>query len=184
MLRNTLRILALNTDSAASARKTPKVLPAFTPSRTPLKSSISVCHLLADYFEAIKKDFKKARKVYKSNCEDYNYAMSCFKYGNYVALGKGGGKADLAASMQYFDKACKGGDYRGCFQQGQMLITDLSTHGIQRDVKKVYRSRFAVFGSKGEFSGGSAHGASVRREVQPRLLPRFRYIHSRFEKGV
>lgn len=95
-----------------------------------------VCHLLADFLEAIKKDFKKARKIYKTNCEDHNFAKSCYKYGNYVALGKGGGKSDLASALPYFDRACKGNEYPACFQQGLILISDLSKHGIQKDVKK------------------------------------------------
>lgn len=32
---------------------------------------ITVCHLLGDYLESIKKDFDKASKVYRSNCDDY-----------------------------------------------------------------------------------------------------------------
>lgn len=51
--------------------------------------SFLVCHLLADYLEAIKKDFEKASKVYKSNCDDYSYGKSCLKYGHYSFLGKG-----------------------------------------------------------------------------------------------
>lgn len=48
-----------------------------------------VCHLLADFLEAIKKDFEKASKVYRSNCDDYKYGKSCLKYGHYSFLGKG-----------------------------------------------------------------------------------------------
>ena len=29
-------------------------------------------HLLVDYLESIKKDYNKAAKVYRSNCDDYN----------------------------------------------------------------------------------------------------------------
>lgn len=93
--------------------------------------------MLGDFLEAIKKDMKKARNVYKANCEDRNFAKSCYKYGNYVALGKGGGKGDLAAALPYFEKACNGNEFRACYQQGTMLIADLSVHGIKQDVKKV-----------------------------------------------
>lgn len=48
-----------------------------------------MCHLLADFLEAIKKDFEKASKVYKSNCDDYKYGKSCLKFGHYSFLGKG-----------------------------------------------------------------------------------------------
>lgn len=98
-----------------------------------------VCHLLGDFLEAVKKDFKKARKIYKANCDDRGYAKSCFKYGNYLALGKGEGKADVAGSLRYFDEACKGNEYRACFQQGILLVSDLSNFGVKRDVKKVLR---------------------------------------------
>lgn len=50
---------------------------------------VSVCHLLGDYLESIKKDFEKASKVYRSNCDDYGYGKSCLKFGHYSFLGKG-----------------------------------------------------------------------------------------------
>lgn len=53
------------------------------------KSCSSVCHLLGDYLESIKKDFEKASKVYRSNCDDYGYGKSCLKFGHYSFLGKG-----------------------------------------------------------------------------------------------
>lgn len=93
--------------------------------------------MLADFLEAIKKDYKKARKIYKANCEDRHFAKSCFKYGSYLAIGKGEEKPDVAGSLPYFDKACKGNEYRACFQQGLMLTTDLSNYGIKMDAKKV-----------------------------------------------
>ncbi|CAN8009898.1 unnamed protein product, partial [Ixodes pacificus] len=47
------------------------------------------CHRLADYLEAIKKEFDKALDVYRTNCDDNKYGKSCFKYGNYKLIGKG-----------------------------------------------------------------------------------------------
>lgn len=93
--------------------------------------------MLGDFLEAIKKDFKKARNVYKANCIDRGFARSCFKYGSYLAIGKGEEKPDVAGSLQYFDQACKGNEYRACFQQGIMLVADLSNYGIKRDPQKV-----------------------------------------------
>lgn len=99
---------------------------------------VVVCHLLGDFLEAIDKDYTKARKIYKTNCEDRNFAKSCFKYGTYLGLGKGGEKSSLADALPYFDIGCKGNEYRSCFQQGLILISDLSSHGIKQDVKKVF----------------------------------------------
>lgn len=54
----------------------------------------TVCHLLGDYLEAIKKDYEKAVKIYKNNCDAFNFPKSCVKYGNYLATGKGMPKPD------------------------------------------------------------------------------------------
>lgn len=101
--------------------------------------------MLGDFLEAIKKDYKKARKIYKTNCEERGFAKSCFKYGNYLALGKGEEKPDVAGSMRYFEQACEGNEYRACFQQGLLLISDLSNYGIKRDVKKVFGTYLIFF---------------------------------------
>lgn len=67
---------------------------------------VAVCHLLGDYLEGIKKDFDKAAKVYRSNCDDYGYAKSCLKYGNYSFLGKGraSDKGDSLKAYAKFDE--------------------------------------------------------------------------------
>jgi hypothetical protein len=54
----------------------------------------TVCHLLGDYLEAIDKNYEKAWKVYKDNCDTGNFARSCVKCGDYLAFGKGGQKQD------------------------------------------------------------------------------------------
>lgn len=123
-----------------TAKKIQKVRPSSEAKCYFFITFLIVCHLLGDFLEAIKKDMKKARKIYKANCEDRNFAKSCYKYGNYVALGKGGEKGDLAGALQYFDKACKGNEYPACYQQGTLLIPDLSAQGIKQDIKKVVTS--------------------------------------------
>lgn len=50
---------------------------------------ILACHLLGDYLEAVKKDYEKAAKIYKNNCDELNFGKSCYKFGNYTLLGKG-----------------------------------------------------------------------------------------------
>lgn len=49
---------------------------------------ISVCHLLGDYLEAIKKDFKGAAEVYKKTCDNLDYGHSCSKFGSWQFVGK------------------------------------------------------------------------------------------------
>ncbi|KFM69405.1 Sel1 repeat-containing protein 1-like protein, partial [Stegodyphus mimosarum] len=80
------------------------------------------CHLLGDYLEAIQKDFEGAAKVYKSNCDERNYARSCFKYGNYCYLGKGIEK-DVLSAFNYYKKACSLDSAEACLHCGVMLTT-------------------------------------------------------------
>lgn len=47
-----------------------------------------VCHLLGDYYEAVKSEMEKAATIYKTTCDQYNYGRSCTKYGDLKAIGK------------------------------------------------------------------------------------------------
>ncbi|KAL1130440.1 hypothetical protein AAG570_011688 [Ranatra chinensis] len=93
-----------------------------------------VCHLLGNYLEAISKDFDKAGKVYKSNCDDYNFAKSCLKTANYMVTGRGGFKASEEKGLEYYEKGCKLGDADSCFRCG--LLNVLS--GRKLDSFKTY----------------------------------------------
>ncbi|XP_061402975.1 cytochrome c oxidase assembly factor 7 homolog [Musca vetustissima] len=97
-----------------------------------------VCHLLGDYLEGIKKDFEKASKVYKSTCDDYGYAKSCFKFGNYSFLGKGksGSKGDPKAAFSYYEKGCNLNDSDSCLHSGLLLVSRSMPKEIDRDVQK------------------------------------------------
>ncbi|XP_023939459.1 cytochrome c oxidase assembly factor 7 homolog [Bicyclus anynana] len=97
-----------------------------------------VCHLLADYLEAIKKDYKKAATVYKSNCDDYNYSKSCLKYGNYAMMGRGRDSADQNEALKYFEKGCELNDPVSCLHAGVMLTATGPGTTVQRDVPKGY----------------------------------------------
>lgn len=99
-----------------------------------------VCHLLGDYLEGIKKDFEKAAKVYKSTCDDYGYAKSCFKFGNYSFLGKGksGSKGDPRAAYTYYEKGCNLNDSDSCLHSGLLLVSRSMPKEIERDVPKVW----------------------------------------------
>ncbi|XP_014243822.1 cytochrome c oxidase assembly factor 7 homolog [Cimex lectularius] len=81
-----------------------------------------VCHLLGDYLESISKDYHKAGRVYKSNCDDYNFAKSCYKMGYYYISGKGGFERSTEKSSQYYEKGCDLGDTDSCFRAGFVNI--------------------------------------------------------------
>lgn len=95
-----------------------------------------VCHLLADYLEAIKKDFEKAAKVYKSNCLEYKFGKSCLKIGNYTLIGRGREKGDPAEALIYFEKGCELNDPGACLHAGMLLTATGPGVNIQRDVPK------------------------------------------------
>ncbi|XP_030379149.1 cytochrome c oxidase assembly factor 7 homolog [Scaptodrosophila lebanonensis] len=97
-----------------------------------------VCHLLGDYLEGIKKDFEKAAKVYKSTCDDYGYAKSCYKYGNYSFLGKGksGTKGEPRIAYQYYEKGCNLNDSDACLHSGLLLVSRSMPKEIDRNVAK------------------------------------------------
>ena len=67
------------------------------------------CHLLGDYWEAIKKDYAKALKIYSTNCDEYNHGHSCHKVAGYKYVGKGCTK-DGDSAYEYFKK----GKYKFC----------------------------------------------------------------------
>ncbi|XP_069669394.1 cytochrome c oxidase assembly factor 7 homolog [Periplaneta americana] len=81
-----------------------------------------VCHLLGDFIESIKKDYTKAGKIYKSNCDDYNYGQSCYKFGTYKILGKGQQSVDRDVAYDYFLKGCELGVSESCRNAGLMCM--------------------------------------------------------------
>ncbi|XP_021949176.1 cytochrome c oxidase assembly factor 7 homolog [Folsomia candida] len=85
-----------------------------------------VCHLLGDFMEAVKKDWAKAARVYKVNCEDYNYGHSCYKLGNYTFMGKGEVKIDHALAVTYYDKGCELNFADACLHAGLMRSAQAS----------------------------------------------------------
>ncbi|OQR68846.1 hypothetical protein BIW11_01944 [Tropilaelaps mercedesae] len=83
------------------------------------------CHLLGDYMESIKRDYVKAAKVYKENCDERHYGHSCFKYATYCSLGRGTPE-DKAKSFEYAMKACEANYADGCFLAGASLTDENS----------------------------------------------------------
>lgn len=80
------------------------------------------CHLLGDFLEAIKKDFKKAAAVYKMNCEELNYGKSCYKYGGYLLIGKGCSQS-FDEAYSYFAKGCNAGSAQACRGAGLLMTS-------------------------------------------------------------
>ncbi|XP_063696400.1 cytochrome c oxidase assembly factor 7 homolog [Culicoides brevitarsis] len=97
-----------------------------------------VCHLLGDFLEAIKKDFDKASKVYKSNCDDYNYGKSCLKFGHYsfLAKGKASTKSDPVQALKYYEKGCDLKVSESCLNSGLLLISKNRPSTMERDVPR------------------------------------------------
>ncbi|XP_042224377.1 cytochrome c oxidase assembly factor 7 homolog [Homarus americanus] len=85
------------------------------------------CHLLGDYLEGVKKDFEKAAKVYRSNCDESSFAKSCYKYANYNFLGKGC-KQNMEEAYCYYLKGCTAGDYDSCLNGGLMCVSHTPTN--------------------------------------------------------
>lgn len=100
-----------------------------------------VCHLLGDFLESIKKDFEKAAKVYKSNCDDYGYGRSCFKYGNFSFIGKGksGTAGDPLLAYNYYEKGCNLNDADSCLHSGLILVSRSMPKEIKTDVPKGFK---------------------------------------------
>ncbi|XP_029156360.1 uncharacterized protein LOC114929112 [Nylanderia fulva] len=76
-----------------------------------------VCHLLGDYYEAVKTEMEKAAAIYKTTCDQYNYGRSCAKYGDFKAVGKGC-KRDIPTAYKYMSKGCELNDEYGCLHAG------------------------------------------------------------------
>lgn len=82
-----------------------------------------VCHLLGDYEESIKSNYKEAANIYKKNCDERNFGRSCAKYGDYNILGKGCEK-NIAEAYKYMTKGCDLNDSRGCCHAGALAVSN------------------------------------------------------------
>lgn len=103
-----------------------------------------MCHLLGDYLESIKKDFEKASKVYRSNCDDYGYGKSCLKFGHYSFLGKGkasaNDKGDPKQAYKYYERGCELKDADCCLHSGLIMVSKSMTPPVERDVLKGFEA--------------------------------------------
>ncbi|XP_022658893.1 cytochrome c oxidase assembly factor 7 homolog [Varroa destructor] len=92
------------------------------------------CHLLGDYLEAIRKDFRRAAQVYQDNCNERGHGHSCHKFGNYAYFGKGTPE-DRAKSFEYQIKSCNAGYPKGCVMAGLHLTAEKGS-GVPQDIEK------------------------------------------------
>lgn len=79
------------------------------------------CHLLGDYLLSIDKARSKAGQVYKNNCNDNKFGLSCDAYGRLAFRGQGMEGPDIKMALEYFIKGCDLNDPRACYHGGQML---------------------------------------------------------------
>lgn len=135
----------MSTDSVVIRRRSQKVSLIFCDSIKKISQLfLLVCHLLGDYLESIKKDFEKASKVYRSNCDDYGYGKSCLKFGHYSFLGKGKAaaneKGDPKQAYKYYERGCELKDPDCCLHSGLIMVSKSMTSSIERDVMKGFES--------------------------------------------
>ncbi|CAG2066924.1 unnamed protein product, partial [Timema podura] len=95
--------------------------------------TFTVCHLLGDYLESIKRDFEKAGKVYKTNCDELNFPRSCYKFGNYMVLGKGRQVESHIEAFDYYKKGCDLGDADACLNAGLMKVSSNPAVKMDKD---------------------------------------------------
>lgn len=79
------------------------------------------CHLLGDYLLSIDKARSKAGQVYKNNCNDNKFGLSCDAYGRLAFRGQGMEAPDIKLALEYFIKGCDLNEPRACYHGGQML---------------------------------------------------------------
>jgi len=89
------------------------------------------CHLLADFWEGVKKDYSKAYKTYETNCIDYKHGHSCHKAGGYRYFGKGCTKnGDLA--FDFYNRGCDLGYHSSCLSAGLLDLANPKSEGYTR----------------------------------------------------
>lgn len=79
------------------------------------------CHLLGDYLLSIDKARSKAAQVYRNNCEDNKFGLSCDAYGRMAFRGQGMAAPDMSMALEYFSKGCDLDEPRACYHGGQIL---------------------------------------------------------------
>lgn len=84
------------------------------------------CHRLGDWLQTFHRDFVKAGRVFKSNCDLTRYAHSCYKYGQFALLGKGLPEKNMQDAAKYLKRGCDTEEpglegAKACYQYGEMI---------------------------------------------------------------
>ncbi|ESO88905.1 hypothetical protein LOTGIDRAFT_106114 [Lottia gigantea] len=75
------------------------------------------CQRLGQYLE-IFRDFEKAGKVFKYNCDQNRYGKSCFQYAEYLMNGQGGVEKNEEEALTKFEQSCQLDYLPGCHNVG------------------------------------------------------------------
>lgn len=85
------------------------------------ENNSDTCHLLGDYLLSIDKARSKAAQIYKNNCDENKYGLSCDAYGRMAFRGQGMEAPNSKLALEYFIKGCDLNEPRACYHGGQML---------------------------------------------------------------
>lgn len=84
------------------------------------ENNSEACHLLGDYLLSIDKANNKAAQVYRMNCDENKYGLSCDAYGRMVFKGQSIEAPSYQLALDYFSKGCELNEPRSCYHGGQM----------------------------------------------------------------
>ncbi|EGD72985.1 hypothetical protein PTSG_11482 [Salpingoeca rosetta] len=91
------------------------------------------CHMLAEFYQTVDGNYKKAAAWYKTLCDERDYSRSCSFFGTCLLAGRGTDK-DPKAAFDYFKKGCALGSVEGCHNAGMMLrSTKYAEAGVKPD---------------------------------------------------
>lgn len=130
------------------------------------------CQRLGEYFETIKKDFDKALKVYKNNCDEYSYGKSCYQY---AVLGlKGRGPKHIREEVPtYFEKGCDAGNSDSCTTGGMLLLstggeragTDSRGPKANKGAGPAYKAKNTEIAESAAADRGAEREAAVKKDI-------------------
>lgn len=82
------------------------------------------------------------------SCNQYDHGKSCFKYGNYALMGRGGEASNPSEALKAFEKGSMSNDEDCSFSAGLLYVGERpvpNMHlGIETDMAKV-RTDFLTF---------------------------------------
>ncbi|KAK0073121.1 hypothetical protein PV325_010256 [Microctonus aethiopoides] len=148
----------------------------------------NACHLLGDYMEGIKLDYKAAADIYKSNCDERNWPRSCAKFGGYKSVGRGC-DPDMNTAYEYMKKGCNLGDAQGCTKAGIMAISpntkyedDRSTE-ISNGLNMLKKSCYEYEQEQGCFYLSTVYLGALKSEVEINLHEAYKLSLKSCEMG-